>query len=202
MYRRPYDPKRPVACTGEAFKQLIGEVRGPLPCRPGGVDRFGHVYARDGVASLFPASEPPAGWRAAPVTGRRRRVERAGLVKSPVGGRHKDADEAVLVMDQPHTHGPQGLYEAFEPEAAKRIADRLEAHHTPKRGSWLNVAETEPGAPGRQCLSRRVARQQTLAEQAAYGERDRNRSKSRVGWQFTTADARVELRRLHPSVHG
>ena len=202
VYKRPYDPRRPVVCMDETFKQLIGETREALPARPGDVARYDHVYVRNGVASLFLASEPLAGWRTVSVTDRRRRVEWAAFVKSLVDGRYKDADKVVLVMDQLNTHGPQSLYEAFEPGEAKRIADRLEVHHTPKHGSWLNMAEIELSALGRQCLSRRIARQQTLAEQAACWERDRNRSKSRVDWQFTTADARVKLRKLYPSVHG
>jgi len=202
VYKRPHDPKRPVVCMDETFKQLIGEVRDPLPCRPGSVERFDHVYVRNGVASLFLAFEPLAGWRTVAVTDRRRRVEWAAFVRDLVDGRYKGAEKVVLVMDQLNTHRPQSLYEAFPPEEAKRIADRLEIHYTPKHGSWLNMAEIELSALGRQCLSRRIARQPTLAEQVACWERDRNRSKSRVDWQFTTADARVKLRRLYRSVHG
>ena len=200
VYRRPYDPKRPVVCMDETLKQLIGEAREPLPPLPGRVERFDHVYVRNGVASLFLAFEPLAGWRTVAVTDRRRRLEWATFVKSLVEQRYKDAERVVLVMDQLNTHSPASLYEAFAPDEAKRIADKLEVHHTPKHGSWLNMAEIELSALGRQCLSRRIARRRTLDEQAQCWARDRNEKGACVDWRFTTDDARVKLRRLYPSV--
>lgn len=200
VYTRAYDPKRPVVCMDEAFKQLIGETRGPLPMRPGEVGRFDHVYVRNGVASLFLAFEPLAGWRTVTVTNHRRRVEWSTFVKSLVDGRYKDAEKVVLVMDQLNTHSAASLYEAFAPDEARRIADKLEIHHTPKHGSWLNMAEIELNALGRQCLSRRIAKQTTLVEQVGAWEKKRNEVGSKVDWQFTTADARVKLLRLYPSI--
>jgi hypothetical protein len=200
VYHRPYDPRRPMVCMDETFKQLIGQTREPLPPMPGAVERFDHVYVRHGVASLFLAFEPLAGWRRVAVTDHRRRLEWAAFVKSLVDGRYKDADKIVLVMDQLNTHSAASLYEAFAPAEAKRIADKLEIHHTPKHGSWLNMAEIELSALGRQCLSRRIAQRETLTHQIERWQEQRNTAQTKVDWQFTTADARIKLRRLYPSV--
>lgn len=199
VYTRPYDAKRPVVCMDETFKQLIGQTREPLPMRVGDVERFDHVYVRHGVASLFLAFEPLAGWRSVAVTDHRRRLEWAAFIKSLVDHRYKDADKIVPVMDQLNTHGAASLYEAFAPAEAKRIADKLEIHHTPKHGSWLNMAEIELSALGRQCLSRRIAKRETLIEQIRTWEKKRNESSTKADWQFTTADARIKLKRLYPS---
>jgi hypothetical protein len=199
VYKRPYDPQRPVVCVDETFKQLIGETREPLPAQPGKVERFDHVYVRKGVASLFVAFEPLCGWRSIKVTDRRRRIEWANFIRSLVDGRYRHVDKLVLVMDQLNTHTAASLYEAFLPAEAKRIADRLEIHHTPKHGSWLNMAEIELSALGRQCLSRRISRQGSLAAEVTRWVSQRNRRKSTVHWQFTTKDARIKLRRLYPS---
>jgi hypothetical protein len=200
VYQRPLDPKRPVVCMDETFKQLIGESREPLPMTPGSVERFDHVYVRNGVASLFLAFEPLAGWRTVAVTDHRRRLEWAAFVKSLVDGRYKDADKIVLVMDQLNTHSAASLYEAYEPAEAKRIADKLEIHHTPKHGSWLNMAEIELSALGRQCLARRIAKATTLIACIDDWLKQRNAAEIKVDWQFTTADARIKLRRLYPSI--
>lgn len=199
VYTRPYDAKRPVVCMDETFKQLIGQTREPLPMRVGDVERFDHVYVRNGVASLFLAFEPLAGWRTVAVTDQRRRLEWAAFIKSLVDDRYKDADKIVLVMDQLNTHGAASLYEAFAPAEAKRIADKLEIHHTPKHGSWLNMAEIELSALGRQCLSRRIAKRETLVEQIGTWEKKRNESSTKTDWQFTTTEARIKLKRLYPS---
>src|SRR5271169_6250535 len=201
VYQRPLDPGRPVVCMDETFKQLIGETRESLPPAPGRVERFDHVYVRNGVASLFLAFEPLAGWRTVAVTDHRRRLEWAAFIKSLVDGRYQDADKIVLVMDQLNTHSAASLYEAFAPAEAKRIADKLEIHHTPKHGSWLNMAEIELSALGRQCLSRRIAQRETLTHHIGCWQDPRNAAQTKVDWQFTTDDARIKLRRLYPSVH-
>lgn len=201
VYHRPYDPRRPVVCMDETFKQLIGQTREPLPPIPGAVERFDHVYVRHGVANLFLAFEPLAGWRTIAVTDHRRRLEWALFVKSLADGRCREADKIVLVMDQLNTHSAASLYEAFPPAEAKRIADKLEVHHTPKHGSWLNMAEIELSALGRQCLSRRIARRETLSHQIACWQDQRNTAQTKVNWQFTTEEARIKLRRLYPSVN-
>jgi hypothetical protein len=202
VYTRPHDPRRPVVCMDESFKQLIGETREPLGPAPGQVERFDHVYVRNGVASLFMAFEPLTGWRHVAVTDHRRRLEWAQFIKSLLDGRYKEAEKIVLVMDQLNTHSPASLYEAFEPAQAKRLADKLEVHHTPKHGSWLNMAEIELSALGRQCLSRRIAKVSTLKEHIAAWENTRNTAHANVNWRFTTADARIKLKKLYPSCHG
>jgi hypothetical protein len=200
VYHRPYNPKHPVVCVDETFKQLIGETREPLPPRPGLVERVDHVYVRNGVASLFLACEPLLGWRHVAVADHRRRVDWAHFIRSLQEGRYREAEKLVLIMDQLNTHSPASLYEAFPPEEAKRLADRIEIHHTPKHGSWLNMAEIELSALGRQCLSRRLARQDPLKRQIAAWEDRRNACTTRVQWQFTTQDARIKLRTLYPSL--
>jgi hypothetical protein len=200
VYKRPYDPIRPVVCLDETFKQLIGETREPLPMRPGSVERFDHVYTRNGVASLFIAFEPLRGWREITVTDRRRRVEWAEFVRSLVEGPYRGADKIVLVMDQLNTHSAASLYETFPPQEARRLAERLEIHYTPKHGSWLNMAEIELSVLARQCLSRRIARPETLEEKVQRWVEERNQRRYEVDWQFSTADARIKLRRLYPSI--
>jgi hypothetical protein len=208
VYRRPYDPNHPVVCIDESFKQLIGETREPLPPRPGeplpprpgAVERYDHVYIRNGVASLFLASEPLAGWRDVAVTEHRCRGDWARFIKSLAEGRYRKAERLVLVMDQLNTHSLASLYDAFPPEEAKRLADRLEIHYTPKHGSWLNMAEIELSALARQCLSRRIAQRDTLQRQIEQWQCQRNSAGTAVDWRFTTQDARIKLRRLYPSI--
>ena len=202
VYHRPYDPKRPVVCIDETFKQLIGETRTPLPPRPGMVERYDHEYVRNGVASLFLACEPLAGWRHTAVTEHRRRGDWARFIRSLLDGRYAQAERVVLVMDQLNTHALASLYEAFPPEEAKRLAERIELHHTPKHGSWLNIAEIELSALGRQYLARRIAHQDTLRRKVEQWEQQRNATIIKVAWQFTTEQARVKLRSLYPSLHG
>ena len=201
VYHRPYDPKRPVLCIDETFKQLIGETRKPLPLRPGMVERYDHEYVRNGVASLFLACEPLAGWRHVAVTEHRGRVDWAGFIRSLLDGRYAPAERVVLVMDQLNTHALASLYQTFPPEDAKRLAERIELHHTPKHGSWLNIAEIELSALGRQCLARRIAHQDSLRRKVEQWEQQRNAAVTKVDWQFTTAQARVKLRSLYPSLH-
>ncbi len=198
VYKRPYDPARPVVGLDEKPVQLLGEVREPRPCGPGRPARQDCEYRRGGTANVFCAFEPLSGWRRLEVTGRRTRVDFAGFVRGLLDGRYRDAEKVVLVMDQLNTHSPASLYEAFEPAEAKRLSDRLEIHHTPKHGSWLNVAEIELSALGKR-LPGRVGDAAALAGHVAAVERDRNRNARGCDWQFTAADARVKLKRLYPS---
>ena len=163
------------------------------------MERVDHVYTRNGVASLFVACEPLAGWRHIAVTEHRRRTDWAGFIRSLLEGRYHEAERVVLIMDQLNTHSPASLYEAFPPEEAKRLADRLEIHHTPKHGSWLNMAEIELSALGRQGLSRRIAHQDTLKRQIVGWEEKRNAARPQITWQFTTHNARIKLASLYPS---
>jgi hypothetical protein len=201
VYHRPYDPKRPVVCVDETFKQLIGETREPLPMRPGSVERFDYVYTRNGVASLFLACEPLAGWRHLAVTDHRCRRDWALFIRALLEGRYREAEKLVLIMDQLNTHSPASLYEAFPPEEAKRLADRLEIHHTPKHGSWLNMAEIELSALGRD-LPDRVGDRATLERHVQAWRHRRNAAATRADWQFTTKDARIKLRKLYPTIEG
>ena len=200
VYQRPYDPKRPQVCLDEASKQLIGETRTPEPAAPGRPAREDYEYVRNGTASLFMIFEPLAGKRHVKVTDRRTRKDFAQVVKELVDELYPSAEKIVLVMDNLNTHGLPSLYEAFEPAEAKRIADKLEIHYTPKHGSWLDMAEIELGILSRQCLDRRIEDIEKLTSEVAAWERQRNRSSVKVDWRFTTADARVKLKRLYPSI--
>ena len=201
VYHRPDDEKRPPVCLDEASKPLIGEAIEPIPAEPGQPERFDYESTRNGTADLFLISEPLLGWRAVKVTDRRTAVDFAEVVRWLVEEVHEEAEKVVLVMDDLNTHKLASLYEAFPPERARRIAERLEIHHTPKHGSWLNVAEIELSVLARQCLDRRIPDKATLrAEVAAWQER-RNAAGGRVDWRFTADDARIKLKRLYPAMH-
>jgi hypothetical protein len=199
VYHRPHDARRPVVCMDETFKQLVGEIREPLPPGPGRVERYDSVYVRNGVASLFLAFEPLAGWRQVAVTDTRKRGDWAQFIRALVDGRYRAADKVVLVMDQLNTHSVASLYEAFGPTEARRIAERLEVHHTPKHGSWLNMAEVELSALARD-LPERVGDRAAMARHLGAWTDRRNAAGVTADWQFTTADARVKLRKLYPTI--
>ena len=199
VYHRPYDPQRPVVCLDEGSKQLIGEVRQPLPPRPGQVARYDSEYERRGTANLFMAVEPLAGRRSVRVTDRRTRVDWAQFVHWLLLTMYPHAAKVILVMDNLNTHSVASLYEAFDPENARALAARLEIHYTPKHGSWLNMAETELSILSRQCLDRRIASKAVMEAEVVNWEQSRNAGQARIDWQFTTADARVKLKRLYPS---
>ena len=202
VYHRPYDEKRPVVCLDETFKQLIGETREPLPPEPGQVERYDSVYVRNGVASLFMTFEPLAGWRHVELSDSRTARDFARVAKTLVDSdRYRDVERIVLVMDQLNTHGPWSLYEAFAPDEAKRINDKLEIHYTPKHGSWLNMAEIELSAFARD-LPERVGDKPAMRQHVSAWEQRRNASKVKANWQFTAADARVKLRKLYPTFDG
>lgn len=199
VYHRPYDPQRPVVCMDECSKQLIGEVRPPLPPQPGQIAKYDSEYERRGTANIFMAVEPLAGKRKVRVTDRRTRVDWAGFIRFLLMTAYPEAAVVVLVMDNLNTHGIASLYEAFEPERARALAARLEIHYTPKHGSWLNMAETELSILGRQCLDRRIESQEILAQETTAWEQQRDAHCVRIDWRFTTADARIKLKRLYPS---
>ena len=200
VYKRPYDPKRPVVCLDETSKQLIGEVRTPVPSAPGQLAHYDYEYERHGVANIFMIFEPLAGQRDVEVTDRRTKKDYAECLRKISDTTYPNADQIVLVQDNLNTHSPASLYEAFEPTEAKRLADRFELHYTPKHGSWLDMAEIELGILGRQCLSRRIENIDALRCEVKAWETDRDADKTKANWQFTTADARIKLRRLYPSV--
>jgi hypothetical protein len=200
VYHRPYDARRPLVCLDEASKQLIGETVLPLPAEPGQPERFDYEYERNGTANLFMLSEPLLGWRAVRVTERRTAKDLAEVLRWLVEELHAEADTVVVVMDNLNTHKLASLYEAFPPEQARRIAERLEIHHTPKHGSWLNMAEIELSVLARQCLDRRIASSAELQQETEAWELERNEQQVEVKWQFTTAEARTKLYRLYPSI--
>ena len=199
VYHRPYDPQRPVVCMDEGSKQLIAEVREPLPPKPGQVAKYDSEYERKGTANVFMAVEPLAGKRTVQVTNRRTRVDWAQFIRMLLLTTYAEATKVVLVMDNLNTHGIASLYEAFDPETARSLAARLEIHYTPKHGSWLNMAETELSVLSRQCLDRRIESKETMAKEIAAWEKSRNKACTRINWRFTTADARIKLKRLYPS---
>jgi hypothetical protein len=200
VYKRPYDSKRPVVCLDETSKQLIGETRTPVPAAPGQVAHYDCEYVRNGVANIFMIFEPLAGQRDVEVTDRRTKKDYAQCLRKLSGEMYPDAEIIVLVQDNLNTHSPASLYEAFEPAQAKRLAERFEFHYTPKHGSWLDMAEIELGILGRQCLSRRIDNIEELRRQVNAWEKSRDKARAKVDWQFTTADARIKLRRLYPSI--
>jgi len=198
VYHRPCDPCFPVICMDEASKQLVGEVRQPLPMRPGQPLRYDSEYERLGTCNIFMFVEPLRGYRHVRVTERRTRVDWAFALRDLLDEKYQAAERVVLVMDNLNTHSPASFYEAFVPSEARRLTERLEIHYTPKHGSWLNIAECELSVLGRQCLARRIDDGQRLADEAAAWEKDRNLRATKVNWQFTTANARIKLRRLYP----
>ena len=200
VYHRPYDAKRPLVCLDEASKQLIGETVVPLPAEPGQPERFDHEYVRNGTANLFMISEPLLGWRAVQVTERRTAKDLAEVLRWLVEDVYGDAEKVVVVMDNLNTHKPASLYEAFEPERARRIIEKLEIHHTPKHGSWLNMAEIELSVLSGQCLDRRIDNCEELRREVSAWEDERNERQVVVNWQFTTAEARIKLRKLYPVI--
>jgi hypothetical protein len=199
VYHRPYDPLRPMVCLDETSKQLIAEVREPLPLQPGRTAKYDSEYERRGTANLFMAVEPLAGKRTVRVTDRRTKIDWAQFVKFLLTTVYPEVAIVVLVMDNLNTHSVGSLYEAFDPATARALAERLEIHHTPKHGSWLNMAETELSVLSRQCLDRRIDCQEAMAREVTAWEHDRNRRETKIDWQFTTADARIKLKRLYPS---
>jgi hypothetical protein len=200
VYKRPYDPRRPVVCLDETSKQLIGETRTPVPGGPGRVAHYDSEYVRKGVANLFMMFEPLAGRRDVEVTERRTQKDYAERLRKLSDEIYPDAEVIVLVQDNLNTHSPASLYEAFPPVEAQRLTARFEWHYTPKHGSWLDIAEIELGILSRQCLSQRIDNIEKLREETAAWEKHRDGAQVKVNWQFTTADARTKLKSLYPSM--
>jgi transposase len=200
VYHLPYDPDYPMVCMDESCKQLIDEVREPIPGKPGTVKKIDDEYVRCGVAEIFLEVEPLAGKRYVAITDRRTRKDWAEQIKEMLEVRYPDARKIRLVMDNLNTHSIASLYEAFPPDKARHLAERLEIHYTPKHGSWLNMAEIELSVLKRQCLDRRIATIATMHAEVAAWEADRNNSPKKNDWRFTTADARIKLKRLYPKL--
>jgi hypothetical protein len=199
LYAEPYDPKRPKVNFDETSKQLIAEARQPLAVESGRVERYDYEYKRNGTRNLFMFVEPQAGWRHIAVSERRTKLDFAHQMKWLVDERYPDADLVRVVIDNLNTHKPASLYEAFEPEEARRIVKKLEFHYTPKHGSWLNMAEIELSVLQRQCLDRRIPDEETLNQEVTAWEQRRNKEKATIDWRFSVIDAREKLKRLYPS---
>lgn len=200
IYKKPYDPQHPVLCMDEMSTQLIGEVRDPLPTAPGKTLKYDTEYTRNGTVNIFLTFEPLAGQRCTQVTDQRTKIDWAHSMKELVDARYPDAESLCVILDNLNTHHTSSLYEAFEPMEAKRIADKLDIHYTPKHGSWLNMAEIELSHLSRQCLAQRIAEKDTVITQVQAWTHSRNAKQAKAQWQFTTADARVKLRTLYPNI--
>ena len=200
VYQRPFDPKRPLVCMDEISKQLLADSRPPLPMQPGKPERYDYEYVRHGTTNTFMFFAPLLSWRHLKVTAQRTRIDWAEAMRELIDVHFPEAETIVAVMDNLNTHGPASFYAAFEPAEARRLAAKLEIHYTPKHGSWLNMAEIELAVFDRQCLDRRMPNQALVAQEAAAWETERNSAGMTVDWRFTTADARIKLKRLYPSI--
>ena len=198
VYQRPRDPERPVVCLDETSKQMIVETRAPIPAKPGRKARHDYEYERNGVANLFMMFAPLEGWRHVKVTDRHTAIDYAHALRDLSDVHFPGAAKIVLVQDNLNTHKPASLYEAFPAAEARRLVERFEWHYTPKHGSWLDMAESELGVLATQCLDRRIPDKQTLTNEVAAWKTNRNKHHAKADWQFTTADARVKLKRLYP----
>jgi hypothetical protein len=200
VYHLPYDPRVPMICMDEQPVQLIKEVRQPLPAEEGKPERYDYEYERNGTANIFLFTEPLRGWRSVRVRAHKTALDWATAIQQLLDSRYPEADRIRLVCDNLNTHGIGSLYEAFPPEQARRLASRLEIHHTPKHGSWLNIAEIELSALTLQCLDRRIPDRETLIDATQQWDKRRNASQKGVDWQFSTHDARIKLKRLYPQI--
>jgi len=200
VYERPYDEQHPVVCLDEAAKQILGETREPVPMQPGQKERFDNEYERRGTCALFMLFEPLVSWRKVLVKARRTGLDYADVVRYLCDEKYPAVEKIVLVQDNLNTHGVWSLYAAFEPHEARRLAQRIEWHYTPRHGSWLNMAEIELSVLARQCLQERMETQQDIDEQVKAWQQRRNAAKVRVEWRFGVQDARCKLKRLYPKI--
>jgi len=201
VYQQPHDARRPLICMDESSKQQVKEVRMPIPMKPGQPEKFDSEYERNGVSALFMFFAPLEGWRHVEVTDTRTAFDWAHQIKQLVDVHYPEAEVIQLVMDNLNTHTPASLYKAFPPEEARRIANKLEIHYTPKHGSWLNMAEIELSVLSRQCLERRIEDQESLRSEVLAWASRRNSAKSKMEWRFTTKDARIKLAKLYPTIN-
>ena len=197
-YQRPYNPRFPLICMDELSKQLTMETQTPLPAKPGHPECFDYEYVRNGTANIFAFTEPLTGWRHIAVTDQRTKTDWAHEIRKLVDVHRPNAERITLVMDNLNTHSLGSLYEAFPPQEARRIIHRIEVVHTPKHGSWLNMAEIELNVLTRQRLARRIPDKQTLIDETTAWQDKRNGKQARIDWQFTADDARIKLKHLYP----
>ena len=199
VYKRPFDPKRPVVCMDESPKQLIAETKIPIQASPGKIAKYDYEYRRCGVCNIFMACEPLAGKRIVKITETKTKKDWA-LFLQDIEALYKDAEKITLVMDNLSTHTPGSFYEVFPPNQAKALWDRFEFVYTPKHGSWLNMAEIELNVLIGQCLNRRIDNIDTVKTEVAAWQQARNNKGAKVNWQFKTEDARIKLKRLYPTL--
>lgn len=200
VYTRPADASRPLICMDEGAKTLQAQKHDPLPMQEGKVEREDYEYEREGFAQVFIAVEPVVGKRIVQARARRTKADWAYFMRELIEVHYPHAEKLVLVMDNLNTHSPASFYEVFEPEEAWRLSQKLEIHHTPLHGSWLNLAEIELSVLARQALSGRIPTLQALQERIATWQERRNQRQTTISWHFTTADARIKLKRLYPSI--
>ncbi len=200
VYTRPYNPLRPVVCFDEKSKQLVQEIATPIPAAPGRVETHDYEYARNGTANLFMLVEPLRGWRHVDVTTRRTKLDFAQQIKELVDVHYPRAQRITLVMDNLNTHRLSCLYDAFAPAEARRLIEKIQVVHTPKHGSWLNMAECELSVLEKQCLNERIGDEATLQARVSLWDQDRNHRSKKIDWQFQTDNARIKLRRLYPII--
>jgi len=198
VYQLPYDPLRPVVCLDETNRQLIGEKIEPVPAKPGCPRIYDYEYVRNGVADIFMMFEPLAARRYVEVTDTRTKIDFAMCLRDLSDKYYPHAEKIVMVMDNLNTHSLASLYEAFPPVEARRLAERFEIHYTPKHASWLDMAEIEIGVMSRQCLKERIPSKEIMERKVKAWAYARNSSALTVNWQFTTADARIKLKKLYP----
>ena len=200
IYERPYDPDYPVVCYDERPCQLLGDVLMPIPMKPGRVERQDYEYERNGTCVVLMAIEPLAGRRVITVTKRRTKKDYAGFMKA-LAASYPAAEKIVLIQDNLNTHNPSSFYEAFPAAEAFAMSQRFEMVYTPKKASWLNMAEIELSALSKQCLDRRIAEMKTLATQVGSWTKQRNRLKAGISWNFTKNDARNKLSRHYDTIN-
>jgi transposase len=201
MYTQPVDPKRPLVCMDEVPKQLLSDIRAPIAAQPGQLERVDYEYQRQGVANIFMFFEPFCGQRHVKVTDTRTRMDWAEAMRELSDEIHPEAEKIHVVLDNLNTHTPAAFYLAFEPDEARRLVNRFEFHFTPKHGSWLNMAEIELSVLSRQCINRRISDEDTLSKEVLAWAKERNAKVVKVDWRFSTADARIKLKRLYPKIH-
>ena len=200
VYTRPYDASRPLICMDEGAKTLQAQKHDPLPMQEGKVEREDYEYEREGFAHVFIAVEPIVVKRIVQARARRTKADWAYFMRELIEVHYPHAEKLVVVMDNLNTHSPASFYEVFKPEEAWRLSQKLEIHHTPLHGSWLNMAEIELSVLARQALSGRIPTLQALQERIAAWQERRNQRQTTISWRFTTADARIKLKRLYPSI--
>lgn len=201
LYQQPYNASVPVVCMDEQPVQLVKETRMPLPMETGKPMRFDFEYERMGATNIFLFTEPLAGWRKAQVRTRKTAIDWAHEIKELVDVDYPACEKLIIICDNLNTHKPASLYEAFTPQEARRLLEKIEIHYTPKHGSWLNVAEIELSTLTRQCLNRRILDEATLRREICSWSRDRNQAQKSVDWRFTTSDARIKLKTLYPQIN-